>query len=238
MNTKSRFPMVFAGAMSVATIASVASVWPAIAGASRPSDDQVRAQIQRIIASGAEGGGRPAEDTAAALSISRSIIKGNDRVATIGNADAPDMVEFFDYNCGYCRQFTLGVVEPLVQSGRIRVHLVQAPILSPGSRRMALFAAAAMAQGRFQAAHAHLTRQHARTVEEADALVPGLVAYARLDEGGFRRALRDGSAERVVKENERLSAQAQVTGTPMIYVGGRISKGAMTLDQVKAAIAR
>lgn len=238
MNDRNGFPMVFAVAMAAATIASVSSVWPAIAGSTAPSDDQVREQIRRIIASGEPGGAKPSDDTTAALGVSKRILKGNRAVAAIGRTGAKDVIEFFDYNCGYCRQFTMGVVEPLVQSGRIRAHMVQAPILSPGSRRMALFAAAGMIQGRFQAVHAHLTRQHARTVEEADALIPGLLAYARLDERRFRRSLVDGSAERIVKENERLSAEAQVTGTPMIYVDGRISKGALSLEQVEAAIGR
>lgn len=238
MKDRNGFPVAFAIAMAAATVASISSVWPAIAGSSGPTDDQVREQIRRIVASGENGTGGPADDSASALTVSKAILKGNPAVAAIGPVGAPEVVEFFDYNCGYCRQFTMGVVEPLVQAGRIRTHLVQAPILSPGSRRMALFAAAGMIQGRFQAVHAHLTRQHARTVEEADALVPGLLSYARLDERRFRESLKDGSAERIVKENERLSAEAQITGTPMIYVGGRISRGAMSLEQMEAAIRR
>lgn len=224
-------------AMTAATAAATLSVWPAIAAMSRPSDDQVREQIRRIVMSAQEGGApAAADDTASAMKVSRGVLKGDANVAVIGSAEGSDVVEFYDYNCGYCRQFTLGVVEPLVQNGSIRVHLVQAPILGPGSRRMALFAAAAQLQGRFEKAHAHLTRQHARTLEEADALRSGLVTAAGLDSSAFTKALEDGSAERIVKANERLSAQAEIRGTPLIYVNGVVSKGAMSIDQVRTAI--
>jgi protein-disulfide isomerase len=237
MNEDKGYTRAFMLAMTAATAAATLSVWPAITAMSHPSDEQIREQIKRIVMSAQEDGSPAiADDTASAMKVSRTILKGDANVGVIGSAKGAEVVEFYDYNCGYCRQFTLGVVEPLVQNGSIRVHLVQAPILGPGSRRMALFAAAAQLQGRFEKAHAHLTRQHARTLEEADALRPGLVAAAGLDGSAFTKALRDGSAERVVKANERLSAQAEIRGTPLIYVNGVVSKGAMSIDQMREAI--
>lgn len=238
MKNSSRFPIAFAGAMAIATVASIASVWPAIVAMNAPSDEQVRAQILRIMADPSFAGaaaGRP-DDSAAVLKVAARIVKNPKDVAVVGSPKARPVVEFFDYNCGYCRRFTMGVAEPLVQDGSIRIHLVHAPILGPGSRRMAEFAAAAMLQGRFAAAHPFLSRQHAPKAEDAEALRPALIKAARLDSQAFDKSLKDGSADRIVKANERLSAEAEVSGTPVIWVDGSVSRGALTMEQMRAAL--
>jgi protein-disulfide isomerase len=146
------------------------------------------------------------------------------------------VIEFFDYNCGYCKRFSRGSVEPLVAAGDVRIDLVQTPILGPGSRRMAEFAAAAQLQGRFAQAHAYLIEQHAPTKADADALRPMLIRTAGIDPAKFDRALSDGTAARVVEHNADLAKRGGVTGTPLIYANGRVFRGYVDLETLRSAL--
>lgn len=236
MTQNSKFPLIFAAAMTAASVAAVTAVLPAIVAMSRPTDDQVREQIARILKEESNAPQEASSENVALAQVSQNILKGDPNVHPIGNPSAQPVVEYFDYNCGFCKRFTLGVLEPLIEQGKVKVYLVHAPILGPGSRRMAQFATAAALQGRFQAAHAFLSRQKAATAEAADALMPALIKETGINAKDFETALRDGSADKMLKANEQLSAQAEVRGTPVIYVNGAVSRGALTMDQMVGAL--
>lgn len=173
--------------------------------------------------------------------IAQLVLRGDRQVGMIGNPKGTHrIVEFFDYNCGYCKVFASKSLKPLLASDpQAVVHLVQTPILGPGSRRMAEMAAAAQLQGpaRFRAAHDWLLEQRASAAADADRLKPGLVAAAGLDRTAFDRSMADGSAARIVDHNADLARRAQVNGTPAIYAGGRVFKGMIELPVLKQTIA-
>lgn len=177
-----------------------------------------------------------AEASNTALPVVRTILKGDRMIPAIGRAGAPDVVEFFDYNCGYCKIFGQQTADPLLAAGRIRLHLVQAPILGEGSRRLAEYAAAAQLQGRFAQAHAFLLRQRAPTTQAAQALAPAFVAAAGLDKTSFNKAMTDGSAKALVDHSYGLAMKAQLRGTPLIYAGGHVFSGAVDKATLEARI--
>ena len=67
---------------------------------------------------------------------------------SVGNGDVT-VVEFFDYNCGYCRQ-TLPELMKLIESDKkIKVQFMEFPILAPGSTEASKIAIAAAKQGKY-----------------------------------------------------------------------------------------
>lgn len=169
--------------------------------------------------------------------VARAVIAGDRMVGFVGNPKAAKhVVEFFDYNCGFCKRFSRNTVTPLANSGKVMIHLVQTPILGPGSRRMSEFAAAAMLQGRFAKAHEYLIEQHAPAAADADKLKPALIAAAGLDRVKFEKALKDGSAAKIVDHNAAISEKAGVSGTPMIYAGGRSFRGMTDLQTITSIL--
>src|SRR3546814_12340590 len=75
-----------------------------------------------------------------------SDVCSSDLVATVGNPAGKPIIEFFDYNCGFCKRFHSETATPLLAAGDVKMILVHTPILGPGSERLAEFAAAANLQ--------------------------------------------------------------------------------------------
>ena len=144
---------------------------------------------------------------------------------SIGRADAPVVVEFMDYDCPHCRTFGT-TADRLVAEGRIRLVVVETPILSDASRVLAEYAAAASLQGRFAPAHRILLQRRAPDVASARSLLPSLIVGADLDRAAFDRSLSDGSASRLVARSLVLAEEARITGTPTVVAGGSASRGA------------
>src|SRR3546814_782070 len=170
---------------------------------------------------------------ASARPVAEALIKGDAEVATVGNPAGKPIIEFFDYNCGFCKRFHSETATPLLAAGDVKMILVHTPILGPGSERLAEFAAAANLQGKFEGAHHFLIQHNARDVAEADKLIPELVTAAGLDRAKFDRSLNDGAAKRQVEHNTRLSMTAGVAGTPMIYVNNQALPGAGPLAEIQ-----
>ena len=150
---------------------------------------------------------------------------------SLGRANAPVVVEFMDYDCPHCRVFG-ATADRLVAEGRIRLVVVESPILSDGSRMLAEYAAAASMQRRFAPAHRFLLERGARDVDAARALRPTLMRTADLDPAAFDRALADGSASRLVARSLALAEEARLAGTPMVVAGRSVSRGATDRERL------
>ncbi|WP_162815087.1 DsbA family protein [Erythrobacter aureus] len=165
--------------------------------------------------------------------VASTIFAGDKQVAFVGPEDGTAIIEFFDYNCGFCKRFSAETAKPLVAEGKTKIFLVHTPILGEGSVRMAELAAAANLQGKFAPAHNFLIENGAKTAAEADALIPQLIAAAGLDKRKFDKALADGSAKAQADHNAALAEKAGVAGTPMVYANGQAIPGAIPLGPLK-----
>src|SRR5207244_1545425 len=66
------------------------------------------------------------------------------------------LVEFFDYNCGYCKSMFPSVMETLKEDGKIRFVLKEFPILGPSSMTASKAALASVKQGKYADFHVAL----------------------------------------------------------------------------------
>ena len=143
-----------------------------------------------------------------------------------GPAAAPvTLVEYGDYECGYC-----GMAYPIVKSlrrrlgDRLRFVFRNFPLAEahPHARHAAEAAEAAGAQGKFWAMHDTLfENQHA--LEDDD-----LVGYARrlgLDAERVARELAEGTHTKRVRTDFRNGVRSGVNGTPTFYINGRRYEG-------------
>lgn len=161
-------------------------------------------------------------------------IRIDPNVPSVGPANGKLVVEFFDYNCHFCKQFAKTVEIPLLAS-RQDVHFfyVYAAILSEGSTRLAEISAAAFLQGKFKPVHDYLIASDTMrpTKELADAVIPDVVRIGHLDEAKLRRALADGSAAAIVKAHMAYTKNVDLTGTPTIWVNNQMGMGAIPYAQ-------
>ena len=169
-------------------------------------------------------------EAARAVSGSRGKIEEPYRGAWIGNAKGDvTLVEFYDYNCGYCRA-SLPTIERLVASDpNLRVVFKELPVLSDESRVAARAALAAAAQGKFKRFH--------------DALYAGgrvsqatIAAAART--AGVNLAAIPADADQVIRDNMEIAGKLGISGTPTWVVGDQVLTGAQPYERIREAIAK
>ncbi len=144
------------------------------------------------------------------------------------------LVEFTDYNCGFCRS-SVADVQRLIRTDRnLRVVFREVPILSPSSVDAAKWALAAAKQGKHKAFHAALFAGD----RPSTASIQAAARTAGLD---MKRAQQDVKSAEILAEiesNQALMQKIGVGGTPTFVVGDQIMEGALGYDALKAAIAK
>jgi len=146
------------------------------------------------------------------------------------------VVEFFDYNCGYCKRGFHNIRELIEKDKNVRVVFKELPILSKDSEDAAKIALAARAQGKYWELHQAMIESKGRVTEAAALEMAGKLG---LD---VEKLKADKDGEAVKGELARVEALARkmgISGTPHFLVGSDAIGGAPEdlLDQLTQKIA-
>lgn len=144
------------------------------------------------------------------------------------------VVEFTDYNCGYCRSSVPDVEKLVAGDGGIRLVYRELPILSATSRDAALWALAAAKQGKHAAFHKEMFaegRPNATTIKAA-------ATRAGVDIVSAQKFAASGEARAEVDANLAMMQQVGFNGTPTFIIGDQILEGALGYEALKAAVAK
>jgi protein-disulfide isomerase len=146
------------------------------------------------------------------------------------------VVEFFDYNCGYCKRGFHNIRELIEKDKNVRVVFKELPILSKDSEDAAKIALAARAQGKYWELHQAMIESKGRVTEAAALEMAGKLG---LD---IEKLKADKDGEAVKGELARVEALARkmgISGTPHFLVGSDAIGGAPEdlLDQLTQKIA-
>ena len=133
------------------------------------------------------------------------------------------MVEFFDYNCPYCRRVANPMRETMAGDPNLRVVYKEIPILGPNSVLAAKAALAAHRQGRYVAFHEALM-QAKGVADEASAL--RVAAEIGLDVERLKADMADAAIQSAIDRNLRLAQALRISGTPGFVIGDQILRGA------------
>ena len=157
--------------------------------------------------------------------------------SVIGNPDGKvTLVEFFDYNCGYCKHAMSDLSHLLKANPDMRVILKDFPILSPGSVEAAQVAIAAHNQfkgDRFWEFHQKLLGSRG-PVGRAQALAVAKDMGADMD-----RLQRDADKPEVktgIAASNDLAKDLMLNGTPSYVVGEEVVVGAVGYDELKSKL--
>jgi protein-disulfide isomerase len=153
----------------------------------------------------------------------------------VGGNPAGDvtLVEFFDYNCPYCRQMAPVMTQAEADDPQLRIVYKEFPILGPGSVIAAKAALAANKQGKYVAFHRALY-QIRGPVEEGKVL--DAAATMGLDVGRLKADMQDPAIAGVVDRNLKLAQALRITGTPGFVAGDQILVGATDLKTLQAVL--
>lgn len=144
------------------------------------------------------------------------------------------IVEFSDYNCGFCRAAVADVERLLKADGNIRLIYREVPILAESSRDAAYWALAAAKQGKHDAFHKAMFaagRPDEATISKAAASVG-------LDMAAAAAFASSAEAKAETENNLAMMQKVGFGGTPTFIIGDEILQGAQGYDRLKAAVAK
>ncbi len=158
-------------------------------------------------------------------------------VQPIGGAHADVIiVEYFDYNCPYCKKLGPRLEALLRRDPGIAILYKDWPVLGPMSVYAARAALAANWQGKYREAHdALLGAPRFKAEDQVDAVL----AKAGIDLARLRKDLERhaGDITAMLARNEREADLLELQGTPGILVGRQLAPGAPEADELDRMIA-
>ncbi len=171
-------------------------------------------------------------DAISALSKHKDYIYNNPSIPQVGNPKADvTIVEFFDFNCGYCHRAYDAIKQTLAADKNVRFVFIDLPILSPESKTASEWAMAANKQGKYFEFHSAV--MDFKGPKSAENLAD-IASKVGLD---VERMKKDAAGPEVRAELEKHTEIAQsmrVSGTPGFIVGDQIVRGYLPYEGLKA----
>ena len=141
-----------------------------------------------------------------------------------GNPDGDiAVVEFFDYNCGYCKRGLLDIVKLIESDPKVRVVFKELPILSKGSEEASRIALAARKQGKYWELHRAMLSSKGQ-LNEASTLQ--IAEKLGLDVAKLKADMASPEVKAEIEKSEALGKNIAHNSTPHFLVGDRAIAGA------------
>ena len=179
---------------------------------------------------------REAEQTEAqaALTIHRDELFNSPESPVGGNPQGDvTMVEFFDYNCPYCRQVAPAMVAAEEGDPRLRIVYKEFPILGPNSVFAARAALAAHRQNLYPQFHKAMMQVSGSADEEQ---VIAVAEEIGLNVEQLRADMQDPAIDAEIDRNLALARALRINGTPGFVIGDEILRGATDLQTMQRLI--
>jgi protein-disulfide isomerase len=157
--------------------------------------------------------------------------------ADIGNPKGnATLVEFFDYNCHYCKGALPDISRLMKEDPNLRIVLKDFPVLGPGSVEAARVASAVRNQlqgERFWDFHNKLLATKG-PVGKKEALA--VAKEMGLDMAQLDKDMASKDVEEGLREVLAMADDLQINGTPTFVVGDQVVVGAVGYDELKSKI--
>lgn len=168
---------------------------------------------------------------------SRANVLRDPDIPVLGNPDGDiTIVEYFDYQCPYCKTAAVDLAKVIKEDGHIRLVMKDWPILGDPSPYAARLVLATKFQGKYDAAFhaliARVGRLTPATIDETLKKAGVDVARAKSDLAANKAAI-----EALLKRNDAQAEAFGFQGTPSFIIGTFRVPTALTAEQIKLAIA-
>ncbi len=174
----------------------------------------------------------------ASITQNAQAIFNSPRGVTLGNKDGDvTFVEFFDYNCGYCKRAMADMLDLMKSDPKLKVVLKEFPVLSEGSVEAAKVAVAVRMQDptgkKYLDFHQKLLGGRG-VADKARAMAAA--KDAGLDTARIEKDLASPEIKATIEENMKLAEEMGLNGTPSYVIGKQIVVGAVGLEGLKEKI--
>jgi protein-disulfide isomerase len=175
----------------------------------------------------------------AAVADNRATLFGSPHQVVLGNPQgSATIVEFFDYNCGYCKRAMSDMLDLLKNDNNLRFVLKEFPVLGEGSVEAARVAVAARMQDptgkKYLEFHQKLLGARG-AADKARALA--VAKEVGFDMPRIEKDMNSDEAKKTIDENLKLADALGVNGTPSYVVGEEVVVGAVGLDSLREKLA-
>jgi protein-disulfide isomerase len=235
-------------------LVAAAFVAPAPASAQSFSDQQ-RTEIQKIIREYLLANPDVLEEVSAELNKRQAVAEAakqasavkkhsdalfnSPRGVVVGNREGDvNFVEFFDYNCGYCKRAMTDMMDLMKADPKVRVVLKEFPVLGQGSVEAAQVGVAVRMQDpsgkKYLDFHQKLLNSRGQ-IDKAKAI--SAAKESGLDMARLEKDMASPEVKATLEENFRMAEDIGLNGTPSYVIGQQVVVGAVGLDQLKEKIA-
>ena len=164
------------------------------------------------------------------FSSSRHVVIGNPQ----GNVT---MVEFFDYNCGYCKRAMDDMMVLLKNDRNLKVILKEFPVLGPTSLEAAKVATAVRIQDKTGKKYLDFHQRLMGGRGQADkARALAAAKDAGLDVAKIEKDLESEEVKASLQESFKLAQALGLNGTPSYVIGNKVIIGAVGLEALQEGI--
>jgi protein-disulfide isomerase len=180
------------------------------------------------------GGARAEEEEKV---LTEALVLRDPEIPAAGNADGDiTIVEWFDYNCPYCRKLEPELRQVVQDDGKVRLVLKDWPILGPVSRIASRMALAAKYQDKFLTAHEAMIGVNSKLTEPR---IRDLLAGAGADVDRLNRDLATNAKaiDAILARNNDQAEAFGFRGTPSFIVGKFRVPGSLTMAEFEMVIA-
>ena len=157
-----------------------------------------------------------------------------DYIPSFGNKDAKVIiVEFVDYNCGYCKKSLDAITNILKSHNDVKVSFRDYPILSTTSTSAAKAALAAQKQGKYFNFHSNLMKFQGNLTEEE---IFNIAKSSGLKIKQLKLDMDDPEIVTIINDTRDLAKSLGIRGTPTFLINGKLFAGALDENRLKFLI--
>jgi protein-disulfide isomerase len=168
-----------------------------------------------------------------------SAIYSSPRQVTLGNPDGEvTLVEFFDYNCGFCKKALPNMLELIKAYPQLKVVLKEFPVLGANSVEAAKVAVAVRMQDNTGVKYLdfHQRLMTGGPADKARALTAA--REAGLDMARLETDLASDEVALTIDESRKLAAALNIRGTPSYVIADEVVVGAVGLPILQEKLQR
>lgn len=206
----------------------------------RPNPAPTRRHALGLLGAGALGASlavRSARAESEEKVLTEALVLRDPDIPVLGNPDGDiSIVEYFDYNCPYCRRIAPEISQVVQDDGKVRLVLKDWPILGETSKIAARMALATKYQDKFLPAHEALIGVSSKLTEPR---IRELLTGAGVDMDRLNRDLAAKAKEidAILARNNDQALAFEFRGTPSFIVGKFRVPGVLTMAEFEQVIA-
>lgn len=143
------------------------------------------------------------------------------------------IVEYFDYNCGWCKRALTEVTKLTKSDPKVRVVMKEFPIFGEHSEYAARAAMASKPQGKYWEFHVALMKERRVTKDN----VMQIAARVGLDVDKLKAEMEDPKYAAAIQKNQQIATSLGIEGTPGFIIDSKVNPGYLPEAQLKTLIA-